>query len=153
MSSQFHQRDEGFETTYASQVLSLHILTARLLPALQRGTRSRVIVVPSGGMDAEKVDPGEPADVGCRLAGVRAYARAKQAQEVVTEQWARRSPQASVGLHRMQPSWADTRGVQESLPTLRRLTRPILRTAQEGAETIVWLAGVLGPPPERLLLA
>jgi hypothetical protein len=32
--------------------------------------------------------------------------------------------------------------VQESLPTFRRLTRPILRTAQEGADTIVWLAGV-----------
>jgi hypothetical protein len=42
----------------------------------------------------------------------------------------------------MHPGWADTRGVQESLPTFRRLTRPILRTAQEGADTIVWLAGV-----------
>ena len=42
----------------------------------------------------------------------------------------------------MHPGWADTRGVQESLPAFRRITKRILRTAQEGADTIVWLAGV-----------
>jgi dehydrogenase/reductase SDR family member 12 len=142
LSSEYHQTEEGFEATYASQVLSQHILTARLLPALQRGSRPRVIVVSSGGMYAEKLDPATVQMSATEYDGVRAYARAKRAQVTLTEQWARRFPEASVGFHCMHPGWADTRGVQESLPTFRRFTRPILRTAQEGADTIVWLAGV-----------
>ena len=142
LSPQYEKTDEGFEATYASQVLSQHVLTARLLPALQRGSHSRVIVVSSGGMYAEKLDPATVQMSAAGYDGVRAYARAKRAQVTLTDQWARRFPQTSVGFHCMHPGWADTRGVQESLPTFRRLTRPILRTAQEGADTIVWLAGV-----------
>ena len=142
LSSEYRLTDEGFEATYASQVLSQHILTSRLLPALQRGSRPRVIVVSSGGMYAERLVPATVQMTASGYDGVRAYARAKRAQVALTEQWARRFPEASVGFHCMHPGWADTRGVQESLPTFRRFTRPILRTAQEGADTIVWLAGV-----------
>jgi hypothetical protein len=42
----------------------------------------------------------------------------------------------------MHPGWADTPGVQDALPAFRRVTQPILRTPEEGADTIVWLAGV-----------
>ena len=142
LSAEYRQTDEGFEATYASQVLSQHILTARLLPAMQRGSHSRVIVVSSGGMYAEKLDPATVQMSAVGYDGVRAYARAKRAQVTLTEQWAQRFPRASVGFHCMHPGWADTRGVQEALPAFRRLTRPILRTAREGADTIVWLAGV-----------
>ena len=90
--------DEGFEATYASQVLSQHILTSRLLPALQRGSRPRVIVVSSGGMYAERLDPATVQMTASGYDGVRAYARAKRAQVTLTEQWARRFPEASVGL-------------------------------------------------------
>ncbi|MDX1736559.1 MAG: short-chain dehydrogenase, partial [Halioglobus sp.] len=34
----------------------------------------------------------------------------------------------------------DTPGVEQSLPGFHRLTRAILRTPEEGADTIVWLA-------------
>ena len=40
----------------------------------------------------------------------------------------------------MHPGWADTPGVASSLPGFRRLTGPILRTNEQGADTIVWLA-------------
>jgi len=40
----------------------------------------------------------------------------------------------------MHPGWADTPGVRSALPGFRKITRPILRTAQQGADTIVWLA-------------
>jgi NAD(P)-dependent dehydrogenase (short-subunit alcohol dehydrogenase family) len=93
-------------------------------------------------MYAEKLDLASVQMSADSYDGVRAYARAKRAQVTLTDQWARRFPDSPIGFHSMHPGWADTRGVQESLPTFRRLTRPILRTAQEGADTIVWLAGV-----------
>jgi len=40
----------------------------------------------------------------------------------------------------MHPGWADTPGVQGALPGFRRLTQRVLRSSQEGADTIVWLA-------------
>jgi hypothetical protein len=40
----------------------------------------------------------------------------------------------------MHPGWADTPGLQRSLPRFHRLTRPLLRDDRQGADTIVWLA-------------
>jgi dehydrogenase/reductase SDR family protein 12 len=132
---------DGFEATYASQVLSPHVITTGLLALLRAGTSPRVITVSSGGMYAERLDLGTlhmPAE---SYDGVRAYARAKRAQVVMTQEWARRFP-GPVAFHSMHPGWADTAGVQDALPRFRRVTRPILRTAEEGADTVVWLAGV-----------
>ena len=132
---------DGFETTYAAQVLGPHVLTTGLLALLQAGTSPRVITVSSGGMYAEGLNLHGlhmPADA---YDGVRAYARAKRAQVALTQEWARRFPEP-IRFHSMHPGWADTAGVQDALPRFRRITRPILRTADDGADTIVWLAGV-----------
>lgn len=142
LSAVYTRTEEGFEATYATQVLSQHVLTSRLLPALSRSSSPRVIVVSSGGMYAEKLDAARVEMPEDNYDGVRAYARAKRAQVSLTEQWATRFRDSPITFQCMHPGWADTRGVQESLPRFRRLTRPILRTAQEGADTIVWLAGV-----------
>jgi NAD(P)-dependent dehydrogenase (short-subunit alcohol dehydrogenase family) len=72
--------------------------------------------------------------------GVTAYARAKRAQVALNAEWARRHPDSPV-FSAMHPGWADTPGVQQSLPGFRRVTRPILRTPEQGADTILWLAG------------
>ena len=40
----------------------------------------------------------------------------------------------------MHPGWANTPGVESALPTFHTITRPILRTPEEGADTIIWLA-------------
>jgi dehydrogenase/reductase SDR family member 12 len=141
LSASYHRTVDGFEATYASQVLGPHVVTTGLLELLRAGTSPRVITVSSGGMYAERLDLDGvqmPAD---SYDGVRAYARAKRAQVVLTQQWARRFPGA-IQFHSMHPGWADTAGVQDALPRFRRVTRPILRTAEEGADTIVWLAGV-----------
>ncbi len=39
----------------------------------------------------------------------------------------------------MHPGWVDTAGVQDALPTFRKITGPFLRNEAEGADTIVWL--------------
>jgi hypothetical protein len=39
----------------------------------------------------------------------------------------------------MHPGWVDTAGLRTSLPRFRRVMRPLLRDARQGADTIVWL--------------
>lgn len=129
---------EGFETTFASQVLAPFVITSGLLDELRAADDPRVIVVSSGGMYAERLDP-ETVQFGADdYDGVRSYARAKRAQVALSEEWARRFPE--IGFHSMHPGWVDTPGVATALPGFRRLTGPVLRTPAEGADTIVWLA-------------
>jgi dehydrogenase/reductase SDR family member 12 len=77
--------------------------------------------------------------------GATAYARAKRAQVILTELWARRLEGRGVVVHAMHPGWADTPGVETSLPRFYRLTRPLLRTPEQGADTIVWLGAADEP--------
>jgi NAD(P)-dependent dehydrogenase (short-subunit alcohol dehydrogenase family) len=70
--------------------------------------------------------------------GTKQYAIAKRAQVTLNEMLAKRYPEIEfVAMH---PGWADTPGVQQSIPLFRKLTAPILRTTNEGADTIVWLS-------------
>jgi NAD(P)-dependent dehydrogenase (short-subunit alcohol dehydrogenase family) len=72
--------------------------------------------------------------------GSEQYARAKRAQVTLNEMWAVRVAPSATVFHAMHPGWADTPGVEAALPTFRRITRPLLRTAEQGADTMVWLA-------------
>jgi hypothetical protein len=40
----------------------------------------------------------------------------------------------------MHPGWVDTPGLAEQLPGFYRLMGPILRTPEQGIDTMVWLA-------------
>src|SRR4051794_36729167 len=52
--------DDGFELTFATNVLGPFLLTALLLPLLRRSGDSRVINVASGGMYTAKLDSSDP---------------------------------------------------------------------------------------------
>jgi NAD(P)-dependent dehydrogenase (short-subunit alcohol dehydrogenase family) len=54
--------------------------------------------------------------------------------------------------HAMHPGWADTPGVEASLPRFRRVIGPLLRTPAEGADTIVWLSAADEPRDRTGLL-
>ncbi len=73
------------------------------------------------------------------------YARTKREQVVITEMLAERLRGRGVAVHGMHPGWADTEGLKRAMPNFRRVTRPIIRTADQGADTIVWSA----PLPSR----
>lgn len=53
---------------------------------------------------------------------------------------ARRMAGTGVAFHAMHPGWADTPGLAAALPRFRRVMRPLLRTPEQGADTITWLA-------------
>jgi len=134
---------QGREVTFATMVLAPHLLTRELRPLL--GAGARVIWVTSGGMYAQKldVDTIELGPDGYR--GSVAYAKAKRAQVVLTEEWAKRLRDDGVAVHVMHPGWADTPGIHDSLPTFSKLIGPLLRDRAEGADTIVWLAAADEP--------
>ncbi len=59
---------------------------------------------------------------------------------------AQRVPSEEVVFHAMHPGWADTPGVKTSLPTFHKITGPLLRSVEQGADTMVWLAADDGLP-------
>jgi NAD(P)-dependent dehydrogenase (short-subunit alcohol dehydrogenase family) len=137
---------QGIELTVASQVVGPFLLTALLLPALKAGARARVLCVSSGGMYSEPLSVDRLEMSAADYNGTTAYARAKRAQVTLTEMGAKRLAADGICVHAMHPGWADTPGVQRSLPTFRRVLGPLLRTPADGADTLVWLAVDDGAP-------
>jgi NAD(P)-dependent dehydrogenase (short-subunit alcohol dehydrogenase family) len=131
---------EGFERTFATDLLGPFALTELLLPALSASAPSRVITVSSGGMYTQGIKPGDLQFRQEPYNGPKAYARAKRGLVILTETWARRFQESGVFFHAMHPGWVMTPGIRNSLPGFSRLTRPLLRTPEQGADTIVWLA-------------
>ena len=133
--------EQGIEQTIACHVVGPFLMTSLLVSQLQGG---RVITVSSGGMYSVGL-PQASSNQSLQMSvskynGTKQYAIAKRAQVTLNEMLAQRYPEIEfVAMH---PGWADTPGVQQSIPLFRKLTAPILRTTNEGADTIVWLSCV-----------
>jgi NAD(P)-dependent dehydrogenase (short-subunit alcohol dehydrogenase family) len=137
---------DGVELCFATHVLASWVLIDELSDLLERSAPSRVIIVSSGGMYGQKLPVGDPQSDRDEYGPTKFYARTKRQQVVLAQQWGRRLRGTGVVVHSMHPGWVDTEGVQSSLATFRSVTRPILRSPAEGADTIVWL----GAAPEPL---
>ncbi len=126
---------DGLEETFA-----VHVAGPQLLTRLLADRCARVVWVSSGGMYTQRLDverlqrPPEPFD------GVVAYARCKRAQVVLAAEWHARLAARGAVVSAMHPGWAATPGVASSLPRFDRLLQGRLRSAAQGADTIVWLA-------------
>ncbi len=131
------ETDEGIETTFATNLLGHFLLTNLLIQKLE--APARVINVSSGGMYTQRIRVDDLQMSGGRFDGTVQYARTKRAQVILTEMWADSLFDRGIVVHAMHPGWADTPGVSRSLPMFHRLTKPLLRSAKEGADTIVWL--------------
>jgi NAD(P)-dependent dehydrogenase (short-subunit alcohol dehydrogenase family) len=136
---------EGFELTFATNVLGPFLLTGLLLPALRRGAPARIVNVSSGGMYTQRLDADDIQLEGREYEPSRFYAHTKRCEVVLTELWAERLRGSGISVHSMHPGWADTPGVQSSLPRFRKLMRPLLRDPGQGADTVVWLASAEEP--------
>jgi len=133
---------EGHELTLATHVLGPHVLTYGLRTALAGG---RVVLVTSGGAYGQRLDVDDPEYAEGDYSGVTAYARTKRMQLVLTELWARDLEPGGISVHSMHPGWADTPGVTDSLPRFAAVTGPLLRDADSGADTAVWLTATGDP--------
>ncbi|MCK5770568.1 SDR family NAD(P)-dependent oxidoreductase [Algiphilus sp.] len=127
---------QGFERTLAVNLLSPVILMDAVAPAMTAG--GRIINVVSGGMYLTPLALDDLNFERGRFDGAVAYGRAKRALTLLTARRARSWPH--LALHAVHPGWADTPGVRSALPAFRRVMRPFLRDADQGADSIVWLA-------------
>ena len=134
------ETEDGLELTFATHVVGPFLLTRLLRPNLEKSPDGRVIWVSSGGMYTRRLSLEDPNWTRRTYDGVVAYAETKRAQVVLAELWAEELRGSPVVVNSMHPGWADTPAVQTSLPLFHRVTRHVLRTPAEGADTVVWLA-------------
>ncbi len=140
LNHQLQITENGLEMTAQVHVVAPFLLTVELLPLLCDTSASRVITVSSGGMYVQPLDLARLAGTAQPFRGTRAYANAKRAQVVMNERWARSGAAKGVGFFAMHPGWVRTAGLREGLPRFYAAMRPLLRTPDEGADTIMWLA-------------
>ncbi len=129
--------DRGMEVTLSSHLVGPYLLTRLCEPLMPRG--ARVIFMSSGGMytqglEVEHIELSEQ-----NYKGAVAYARAKRGQvEMVSHLAPQLAP--DIIMHAMHPGWVDTPGVDAGLPGFGKVMGPLLRDADQGADTMVWLA-------------
>lgn len=136
--------EDGVELMFATHVLAPWVLTSGLLPLLRAAAPSRVINVTSGGQYGQRIPGGDLESSRTSYGPKKIYARTKREQVVLTQQQAAELAADGVHVHAMHPGWADTAGVQRAMPVFRAAIRLVIRTAEQGADTIVWL----GAAPE-----
>ena len=144
---------EGMETSFVSNLLSHYVLTEGLIARGVLGSGSAVVNITSGGgyslpLTTSLLNVTNPA----QFSGVAAYAAHKRAQMALTPLWQTRHSAQRIDFYVMHPGWADTAGVQRSLPKFRQLFRPILRDARSGADTAIWLAATRPEQPRQELV-
>jgi dehydrogenase/reductase SDR family protein 12 len=139
---------DGHELMFATHVLGPFALTRLLGDLMGRSAPSRVINVSSGGMYSQGLHADDLEADRAAYSPARIYARTKRQEVILSEMLAERMAGSGVFVNAMHPGWVDTAGIQAALPAFRSLTRAIIRTPEQGADTIVWL-GAAAPGGER----
>ncbi|XP_064943705.1 uncharacterized protein LOC135596004 isoform X1 [Musa acuminata AAA Group] len=131
---------EGLELNFAVNVAATYALTELMMPLLEKAAPdARVITVSSGGMYTTPLTPDLQFSES-NFDGTLQYARNKRVQVALTEKWAETYTGKGIDFYSMHPGWADTPGVAQSLPGFSERLSGKLRTKDEGADTVIWLA-------------
>ncbi|XP_042442276.1 dehydrogenase/reductase SDR family member 12-like [Zingiber officinale] len=131
---------EGLELNFAVNVAATYTLTELAIPLLEKAAPdARVITVSSGGMYTTPLTT-DLQFTETKFDGTQQYARNKRVQVALTEKWAETYSNKGIDFYTMHPGWADTPGVAKSLPGLSKRLSGNLRTNEEGADTVIWLA-------------
>ena len=139
MTAKRERSAQGHELTFATHVLGPLLLTRLLKPALRRGGAASVVFVASGGMYTARLDADDLELEQRDFDGPAFYAHAKRIQVILAEELAHQAGGDGISFAAMHPGWADTPGLRRSLPRFRRLVGPLLRSPEQGADTVIWL--------------
>lgn len=135
----FQRTAEGLEASLATNLLGHFVLTETLLGSDRLAREAAVVEVSSGGMYGVALDPESIFDASKkRWDGMTAYALHKRAQVALVRAWNQRWAGAR-SAYVMHPGWVDTEGVRTALPGFRASLKRLLRTPDQGADTILWL--------------
>eukprot|EP00386_Alphamonas_edax_P009745 GDKI01031917.1.p1 GENE.GDKI01031917.1~~GDKI01031917.1.p1 ORF type:complete len:333 (+),score=101.14 GDKI01031917.1:85-1083(+) len=155
-----HERkltEEGHDTNFTVNVLSPMVLTFGLMNNLQQSGDGRVVFVSSGGMLIVGLDMNDIENKNMKkYDGTVVYSHNKRAQVNLVHMLAGKCRAAfpNVTFYSMHPGWADTPAVQTSIPDFHKQHSNVLRTSEQGADTVVWLCAgkTLETPEERIKL-
>lgn len=136
----YQESPQGLELTYATNIVGPHYLTLCLWSKLSKAKKARMIIVSSGGMYPVKMSIQKLQKPAKPFNGVEAYAMSKRAQVILAELWAEKGLNSEITVHSMHPGWADTPGVEQSMPAFWDKMKNRLRSPEQGADTIIWLA-------------
>jgi NAD(P)-dependent dehydrogenase (short-subunit alcohol dehydrogenase family) len=132
---------EGFEQTFGVNHLAHFFLTLGLKEVLI-SSRTRIINVSSSAQTAGHIHfddlMGEK-----KFAGFRAYAQAKLANIIFSYELDRRWGEHGITANAVHPGAVATNFGEEAKPVFRSLIKigkPFLKTPQQGADTLVYLA-------------
>lgn len=144
---------EGFEASFVSNLLSHYQLTQALIEKGLLSTGSAIINMTSGGgyhfpLVTALLDVKDPK----RYNGVVAYGCHKRAQITLNAFWRNQYRDRGIEFFVTHPGWVDTAGVRRSLPRFRKMLKSILRDAESGADTAIWLAAVRPRQPDKELV-
>lgn len=147
----FERTPEGVERGLATNLLGHHVLDRALRESGAISASTALIAMSSGGAYGARLDLAAlEADDPRAHDGFAAYAQHKRAQVALVEAWNAEGPGPAYAMH---PGWVDTPGVATALPGFRRFFGPVLRSAEEGADTALWLAATRPPPrPDTIWL-
>ncbi|OVA08125.1 Short-chain dehydrogenase/reductase SDR [Macleaya cordata] len=131
---------EGLELNFAVNVAGTFAITELMVPLLEKAAPdARVITVSSGGMYTSPLTTDLQFSES-KFDGTLQYARNKRVQVALTEKWTELYSNRGIGFYSMHPGWVETPGVAKSLPEFSERLSGKLRTSEEGADTVVWLA-------------
>jgi NAD(P)-dependent dehydrogenase (short-subunit alcohol dehydrogenase family) len=137
---QRHVTSDGFELTFATNVLGYHRLSLALLEQLRASAPARIVNVAStfaGDLDLDDLQfERRPYDE------LQAYAQSKACNRLLTWALARRLEGTGVTANAMAPGFVPATGLARGLsPEMQRAYAGRTgRSLKEGADTAVWLA-------------
>ncbi|XP_077987957.1 dehydrogenase/reductase SDR family member 12-like [Glandiceps talaboti] len=132
-------QENELEKNFATNTMGTYILTKNLIPHLSRSRSPRVITVASGGAYTMKLDYKDFTSAGMNpFDGTFVYAQNKRQQIIMMEMLAKKH--SNIHFSSMHPGWADTPAVRTSMPDFYARFKERFRTAEQGADTLIWLA-------------
>ena len=131
---------DGIELTVATNLIGPFLLTHILLPHLLTAPSARLPWVSSGGMYTQRLRLEDFQIKKEKFNGTIQYAQTKRAIVILSEQFAEILGDSKIIVHSMHPGWVQTRMVRTWLPRLSKIFSFILRSPEEGADTVLWLS-------------
>jgi NAD(P)-dependent dehydrogenase (short-subunit alcohol dehydrogenase family) len=138
-----HLTADGLERTFALNYLAPFLLTSLLLDRLTSSAPARVVTVSSGAQAMGRIAFDDLQ--GTRnYSGQRAYSQSKLASVMFTNELARRLAGTGVTANCLHPGVVRTNFGSEDqarfFAVISRVTRPLLKTPAQGAQTAIYLA-------------
>ena len=142
INQQFQLTADGVESTFALNHIAYFILTDLLLDNLKAAPKARIINTASeasraGKAELDKVNSSE------WFTPIKAYGTSKMANIIFTIDLAKRLNGTNISVNCMHPGAVRTGFAMEMngfMANLFKFFRPVMRSPEKGAETVIWLA-------------